>query len=177
VSYLTNDRLFIHGDPGSILGRGIPKLPRINPGTIVHNQKLHSLIPEQQREALLQLPGAELWELEEKYDVHIDRIYGPGRIVEEAPMAAFLILDWQRDSEMELQVEQVDLAADRDLLGALMKSPGPFYQYPDGSFLQDTTPLEKSPYLAALENIPVYVARGRIDFAALSERCLSELLA
>ena len=177
VSYLTNDRLFVHGDSSNILGRGIPKLPRINPGTIVHNQKLHSLIPAQQREALLQLPGAELWELEEKYDVHIDRIYGPGRIIEEAPMAAFLILDWQRDSEMELQVEQVDLAADRDLLGALMKSPGPFYQYPDGSFLQDTTPLEKSPYLAALENIPVYVARGRIDFAALSDRCLNELLA
>jgi len=177
VSYLTNDRLFIHGDSSSILGRGIPKLPRINPGTIVHNQKLHSLIPAQQREALLKLPGAELWELEEKYDVHIDRVYGPGRIMEEAPMAAFLILDWQRDSEMELEVEQVDLAADRDLLGALMKSPGPFYQYPDGSFLQDTTALDKSPYLAALENIPVYVARGRIDFAAMSDRCLHELLA
>jgi len=177
VSYLTNDRLFIHGDSSGMLGRGIPKLPRINPGTIVHNQKLHSLIPAQQREALLQLPGAELWELEDKYDVHIDQVYGPGRIMEEAPMAAFLILDWQRDSERELEVEQVNLAEHRDLLGAVMKSPGPFYQYPDGSFLQDTTALDKAPYLAALENIPVYVARGRVDFAALSDRCLQELLA
>jgi HprK-related kinase B len=151
-------------------------LPRINPGTIVHNQKLHSLIPAQQREALLQLPGAELWELEEKYDVHIDRIYGPGRIIEEAPMAAFLILDWQRDSERELEVEQVDLATHRDLLGALMKSPGPFYQYPDGSFQQDTTAFDDSAYLDALENVAVYVARGRVDFSALSERCLSEVL-
>jgi hypothetical protein len=95
----------------------------------------------------------------------------------EAPLAAFLILDWQRDSEMELKVEQVDLAADRDLLGALMKSPGPFYQYPDGSFQQDTTSFDEAAYLDALENVAVYAARGRIDFSALSERCLSELLA
>jgi len=176
VSYLTNDRLFIQAGSGGILGRGIPKLPRINPGTIVHNQKLQSLIPEQQRAALLQLPAAELWELEEKYDVHIDRVYGPGRIVQEAPIEAFLILDWQRDSELELEVEQVDLAEHRDLLGALMKSPGPFYQYPDGSFLQDTTALVEPPYLEALQDVAVYVARGRIDFSALSARCLHEVL-
>ena len=35
VSYLTNDRLFIHAGSGQIMARGIPKLPRINPGTIV----------------------------------------------------------------------------------------------------------------------------------------------
>jgi HprK-related kinase B len=176
VSYLTNDRLFIHAGSGPTLARGIPKLPRINPGTIVHNKKLHSLISAPQRETLLQLPGAELWELEEKYDVHIDRVYGPGRILAEAPMTAFLILDWQRDSDMELEVERVDLAAHRDLLGALMKSPGPFYQYPDGTFQQDTTAFDEPAYLEALENIAVYVARGRVDFAALSERCLSEVL-
>jgi len=177
VSYLTNDRLFIHAGSGQIMARGIPKLPRINPGTIAHNQKLHSLIPAQQREALLQLPAAELWELEEKYDVHIDRVYGPGRIMAEAPLAALLILDWQRDSEVELKVEQVDLAADRDLLGALMKSPGPFYQYPDGSFQEDTTAFDEAAYLDALADIPVYAARGRIDFSAMSDRCLHELLA
>ena len=177
VSYLTNDRLFIHAGSGQVQARGIPKLPRINPGTIVNNKKLHSLIPAQQRKALLQLPGEELWELEEKYDVHIDRVYGPGRIIQEAPLSAFLILDWQRDSDRELQVERIDLARQRDLLGALMKSPGPFYQYPDGSFLQDTTLLDDSAYLDALENVPVYVARGGVDFSALSDRCLHEILA
>ena len=177
VSYLTNDRLFIHAGSGPTLARGIPKLPRINPGTIVHNKTLHSLIPGEQREKLLQLPAAELWEIEEKYDVHIDRVYGPGRITSEAPMAAFLILDWQRDSDRELEVERVDLAAHRDLLGALMKSPGPFYQYPDGTFQTDTADFDEQAYLETLENIAVYVARGRVDFAALSERCLSELLA
>ena len=177
VSYLTNDRLFVHAGSERTLARGIPKLPRINPGTIVHNRKLHSLIPTQQRAALRQLPAAELWELEEKYDVHIDRVYGPGRIIAEAPLAAFLILDWQRDGDRELVVERVDLAAQRDLLGALMKSPGPFYQYPDGTFLQDTTALDESAYLDTLKDMAIYVARGRIDFSAMSDRCLHELLA
>jgi HprK-related kinase B len=176
VSYLTNDRLFVKTASGRTLARGIPKLPRINPGTIVHNPALHSLIPAQQRAALLQLPAGELWELEEKYDVHIDRVYGPGRIMAEAPLAAFLILDWQRDTDEELVVEQADLAANRDLLGALMKSPGPFYQYPDGSFLQDTTALDEAAYLDTLNDIPVYAARGRVDFSAMADRCLNELL-
>ena len=176
VSYLTNDRLFIHAGSGQVQARGIPKLPRINPGTIVHNKKLHSLIPAQQRKALLKMPKAELWELEEKYDVHIDRVYGPGRITAEAPLSAFLILDWQRDSDRELQVERVDLATRPDLLGALMKSPGPFYQYPDGSFQEDTTVFDDAAYLEALQQVPVYVAQGQVDFSALSDRCLHELL-
>jgi len=176
VSYLTNDRLFLHAGSGPVLARGIPKLPRINPGTIVHNRTLHSLIPAEQRKALLQLPAAELWELEEKYDVPVDKVYGPGRIITEAPLAALLILDWQRASDRELQVEQVNLAEHHDLLGALMKSPGPFYQHPDGSFQQDTAAFDESAYLEALANVTVYVARGRIDFSTMADRCLHELL-
>ena len=177
VAYLSNDRLFVHAGSGQVLARGIPKLPRINPGTIVHNKRLQGLIPAQQRKALLQLPSSELWELEDKYDVHIDRIYGSDRIIPEAPLSAFLILDWQRDGERELQVERVDLTVQRDLLGALMKSPGPFYQHPDGTFQQDTAVFDDASYLAALEQVPVYVARGRVDFSTLSDRCLHELLA
>ena len=165
VSYLSNDRLFIRNESGRTLARGIPKLPRINPGTIVHNPKLHSLISVQQRNTLLQLPAAELWELEEKYDVSIDRVYGQGRIMAEAPLSAFLILDWRRDSDTALEIERVDLAARRNLLGALMKSPGPFYQHPDGSFQQDTTAFDDTAYLDTLKEVPVYAVRGRLDFS------------
>jgi HprK-related kinase B len=177
VAYLTNDRLFLHAGSGSVLARGIPKLPRINPGTIVHNKRLHSLMPAQQRKSLLQLPPAQLWELEEKYDVPVDRVYGPGRIRTEASLSAMLILDWRRGSDRELQVERVNLAQHPDLLGALMKSPGPFYQHPDGSFQRDTAALDEDVYLEVLKNIPVYAARGRVDFDALTHHCLSDLLA
>ncbi|MEJ1336443.1 MAG: HprK-related kinase B [Candidatus Sedimenticola sp. (ex Thyasira tokunagai)] len=169
IDYLTNDRLFIKTDSTTTHGAGIPKLPRVNPGTIVHNPRLHQLIPAEQRESLLDLPKDELWELEDKYDVLIDQVYGSGRITTEAPLAAFLILNWQRESTQPLTLQQVDLSERRDLLGALMKSPGPFYQYADGSFFRDDTVLEEEAYLKTLKGITIYEASGAIDFDAMTK--------
>ncbi len=177
VSYLTNDRLFIRKQDGGTAAVGIPKLPRVNPGTIVHNPRLHSLITSEQREALLALPQEELWHLEDKYDVQVEQVYGPDRITAEAPLSAFLILNWRRDSNEPTTVEAVDIDQRRDLLtGAIMKSPGPFYQYPDGSFFSDTTELDQEPYPGVLQDIPVYEARGGIDFEVLTEICLKQLI-
>jgi len=177
VAYLTNDRLFVRQEQGSAQAVGIPKLPRINPGTIVHNPKLHGLMSAEQREAMLALPPAELWELEDKYDVHLEQVYGPDSILPEAPLNAFLVLNWQRGSDEPTQVEAVDIAQRHDLLGAIMKSPGPFYQYPDGSFFQDTTGFDEAAYLEALKGVTVYEAKGGVDFEALVETCLAKLLA
>lgn len=176
VSYMTNDRLFIKRESATTQAIGIPKLPRINPGTIIHNAKLQHLIDPQQREELLKLPPQALWELEDKYDVHVENIYGSGRIVQQAPLSAFLILNWQRDSTRALQLAPVDLASRRDLLAAIMKSPGPFYQYADGSFYRDDTPFDEQAYVDALEGVRIFEASGRVDFAALTERCLGEVM-
>ncbi|MES9858025.1 MAG: HprK-related kinase B [Sedimenticola sp.] len=175
IDYLTNDRLFIQHESAATRAVGIPKLPRVNPGTIVHNPTLHGLIPDARRAALLQLPPRELWELEEKFDVHMDRVYGPGRIVAEAPLGVFLVLNWRRDDDAALVVEAVDLSKRRDLLGAIMKSPGPFYQYPDGAFLQDDEPFDEQAYLDALTGVTIYEARGGVDFDGLIRFCLERL--
>ncbi|MES9904949.1 MAG: HprK-related kinase B [Sedimenticola sp.] len=167
VRYLTNDRLFIKPQGAATQAAGIPKLPRVNPGTIVHNPRLHSLIPAQERDRLLALPNSELWELEEKYDVFIDQVYGEDRIIQEAPLDAFLVLNWSRESSEETRVDVVDITQRRELLGAIMKSPGPFYQYSDGSFFQDTTSLDEEAYLAALDGITVYEVKGGVDFDTL----------
>ncbi|MEN8176205.1 MAG: HprK-related kinase B [Pseudomonadota bacterium] len=176
VNYLTNDRLFIRSDGEQVQAVGIPKLPRVNPGTIVHNPCLQALIPAAQRDELLALPAAQLWELEEKYDVLVEDLYGAGRITPQAPLAAFLVLNWQRGSDRPLEVQPVDLDERRDLLAAIMKSPGPFYQYPDGTFYRDTTRLDEEAYLAALEGVSLYEASGGVDFDALQSYCLNELM-
>jgi HprK-related kinase B len=176
VSYLTNDRLFIRTEDGVTHAAGIPKLPRVNPGTIVHNPKLHGLLSVEARKSLLALPTDELWHLEHKYDVYVEQLYGKDRIVSDAPLAAFLILNWRRDTAEKPVVEQVDLAKRRDLLGAIMKSPGPFYQYPDGSFYRDTTKLHEEAYLDALLGVRIYEARGGVDFDAATEFCMREFL-
>lgn len=175
MSYLTNDRLFIHNAADGVHSRGIPKLPRVNPGTIVHDPNLAGLISDQQRESLLALPQQELWELEDKYDVYVDKVYGAGRIVNEAPLSAFLLLNWQRGSDAPVVVQQVDLNSRQDLLGTIMKSPGPFYQYADGSFHQDTAAFDEQAYLDELKGVKIYEVSGGIDFSQLAESWLKLL--
>lgn len=176
ADFLSNDRLFVRLHNGVVEAAGIPKLPRINPGTIVHNSTLHALIPGERRKQLLEMPQKALWELEEKYDVMIDQLYGPGRIEQRAPLAAFLVLNWQRGGSQPLQLRPVDLSVRRDLLGAIMKSPGPFYQYADGDFYQGGSSPDEQAYLRILADTPVYEASGCVDFDTLAQRCLDELL-
>ena len=69
-----------------------------------------------------------------------------------------------------MNLQRVDLAERHDLLGAIMKSPGPFYQYADGSFYQDDMSFDEQAYLNTLKEIPVYEASGSIDFDAMAQR-------
>jgi len=174
--FLSNDRLFIKSDDSGTQAAGIPKLPRINPGTIAHNPRLKPLLPAQRHEALLAMPKDELWQLEEKFDVMIEQLYGPNRITAvETPLAGFLVLNWQHDSDQPMQLQRVNLAERRDLLAAIMKSPGPFYQQADGSFLQTPRLLDEQHYLDALADTPIFEASGRVDFDAVVQR-LDELI-
>jgi len=175
VSHLTNDRLFVLNN-GETEAVGIPKLPRINPGTIVHNEALHGLMSAEEREEFLSMPADELWHVEDKYDVHVDRVYGKGRIVERAPLASFLVLNWSRESEEKPSVEMVDLRQRRDLLSAIMKSPGPFYQFADGRFFEDTMAVDEETYLTALDGVRIYEATGGVDFDRLCRQCVDGLM-
>jgi len=176
VHYLTNDRLFIRATSEAPLAVGIAKLPRVNPGTIVYNPRLQGMINREKRDELLALPADELWNLEEKYDVDVAEVYGPDRIVNKGQLCAFLVLNWDRESSEPSVVAQVDLAQRRDLLGAIMKPPGPFYQYPDGSFYQDHTALNEDAYLDGLLGVAVYEVRGGVDFDAVADTVLRKLL-
>jgi HprK-related kinase B len=174
-SYLTNDRLFVRVENMNVIAAGIAKLPRVNPGTIVHNPRLQQLITEQQKKEYLALPSAELWDLEEKYDVMIDEVYGANRIIQSCKLDTFIVLNWQRNSNDKLSLEQIELECRPDLLSAIMKSPGPFYQYTDGQFFQDTMELDKQKYLHTFKYLDVYEVSGGIDFDRLTMK-ITELL-
>ena len=45
---------------------GIPKLPRINPGTALNNPSLRSILSPERRAELEGVDAGELWSLEEK---------------------------------------------------------------------------------------------------------------
>ncbi|MCW9036088.1 MAG: HprK-related kinase B [Rhodospirillales bacterium] len=175
LGYVTNDRLFLQKNNGDLKAIGIPKLPRINPGTIVSNPTLEHLIDEDRRKDLLALPKVELWELEEKFDVDVEAVYGAGKIAPKTTLGSFLILNWQREGDSKTKVQKVDINQRPELLGAIIKSPGPFYQYSAGSFFQDTTDLPPGPYLEALKGIDIYEASGAVNFDIAASACLKIL--
>ena len=163
-AYLTNDRLFLQRFGDQTDARGIPKMPRINPGTLLHNKRLCGLLDTEQQQRLREMPDDTLWDLEEKHDVLIARHYGANRVVQQAPLAGLLILNWSRRSNQATRVEPCSIAERPDLLGAVMKSPGPFYQYADGHFFSDKTALDPAPYIDSLAETAVFEATGSINF-------------
>ena len=177
TAFVSNDRLLVRRQGEATHAVGIPKLPRINPGTIVHNPRLFPLIDENAREQLLQMDQQELWKLEQKYDANINELYGAGRIQHETELHTFLVLNWQHDTDKELQVDRVDLSQRPDLLSAIIKPSGPFYMDTAGVFNSDDAFPEASNYLTELVNVAIYEASGRVDFERLGSVCLNELLA
>ena len=170
--FLTNDRLFIRRPSAAadVQLTGVPKLPRINPGTIVTNPRLADILPPARHQQMLSLPEQELWNLEEKYDVDVLQTYGSGRIEHRANLGCFLILNWHHTAE-PMSVQAVDLNARRDLLPALMKSPGPFYQQADGQFQTDQVRPDSQHYIDALASAAVYEVSGGVDFDGLTAWC------
>ncbi|WP_372803274.1 HprK-related kinase B [Paracoccus seriniphilus] len=168
MQFLSNDRVLVQaGEPPRVLG--IPKHPRINPGTILGNSRLHGLLSPQRRAELQQMPASELWSLEEKHDLIVPRIYGPDRMCLSGPLTDFWVLNWSHDSSQPTRVTAISLADRRDLLGAIMKSPGPFHQHPDGHFEPSGATIDPSAYLRALEGARVCEVSGRIDFELLAQ--------
>lgn len=175
IAFMTNDRLFIKPLKGQTQMLGIPKLPRINPGTITGNPVLHALMSPQELSDYQAMEKEKLWDIEEKYDVPVKEIYGEQRIKDASPLTAFLILNWRRDSDEAVSLSEVNLAERRDLLGAIMKPSGPFYQDKQGNFQTDEIKFDEDAYLSMLSGIKIYEAHGGINFIKLKELCMSVL--
>jgi HprK-related kinase B len=162
VAFVTNDRaVLVAGDGGPRL-RGIPKHPRVNPGTVLHNAALTPLLRADERARYLALDSAALRTCEDKRDAVIDRLFGPGRVRLEAAVAAVAVLCWRPDADAPMTVEAVDFAARPDLQRALHKRLRL-------GFWPHAAPTDANAMAALVDRlvgVPVYEVRGRVDFAA-----------
>jgi len=168
VDYISNDRLLVRRrDTLEMLG--LPKLPRVNPGTILHHPRLTPLLPNELRERVEQLSAEELWELEHKYDVDVNRLFGDGRTKLTAQMVGAVVLTWTRDGGPP-RFERVSLTERRDLLQAIIKPLGAQVHFPPNA--GPAEPSEES-YLREFGDCPVYELTGGVDFEVAARHCLN----
>ncbi len=162
LNFVSNDRVMVGRQGESLMVYGVAKMPRVNPGTVLNNPSLASVMPEADRAAFKDLPIEELWSLEHKYDAFIDECFGPGRFDLEARMKGLAILNWKRDGK-GLTVREVDIASRRDLLPAFMKSTGLFFESGNDMPLPD---FSEEAYVEGLKGCTVLEVTGGADFEA-----------
>ncbi|MFW5836398.1 MAG: HprK-related kinase B, partial [Desulfovibrionaceae bacterium] len=160
ASFVSNDRVMIESAEQGLVMHGVAKLPRINPGTALNNPNLVGILEEQDVQRYRSMAPADLWSLEEKYDVFIDQCFGPGRFQITAPMDALVILSWKLADE-PCRIRTVDPAERPELLEAIRKSAGLFY-LPGESDPAPLRPVED--YVQVLSRCTVIEMAGGVDF-------------
>ncbi|OIO05359.1 MAG: hypothetical protein AUJ49_01410 [Desulfovibrionaceae bacterium CG1_02_65_16] len=182
--FLSNDRVLVEpaaAPAGSATLHGIPKHPRLNPGTALGNPELTrhlaQALPEALRRAYADSPPSELYAVEDKYDAIIDDCFGPAatplggprrsRFRLAAPLAGVVVLNW-RHGGGPCTAQRVDLAQRPDLLSALRKPPGVFYLTPALARAR----LTPAQHLEALCGAPALELCGGSDFSLAASACL-----
>lgn len=166
LDFVSNDRLVLRREHGERIVVGVPKHPRINPGTALNNPALHGVLSENKRLRYAELEPEELWDVEDKHNVHIGERYGPRRFRLRAGFAGLVILNWRHGGGPTV-LRRVRLVERRDLFSAFTKAPGLFYR-PLGKAL---TEVDDEAYLELLAEAPVYEISGGIDFTYAAAAC------
>jgi HprK-related kinase B len=171
ATFVSNDRLIVERRDDRLAMYGVPKLPRINPGTAMHNADLRHILSREDMARFGAMGREELWGHEEKYDVFIDEAYGAGRFALDAPMAGLILLNWDRYGSGAL-ARRVDLAERPDLFPAFSKPTGLFFEPSPADPEPDVS---DDAYRSDLGDCPVIEMTGGVDFETAAEICL-ELL-
>jgi HprK-related kinase B len=161
--FLSNDRLIVEAKRGSVTAHGLPKLPRVNPGTLLASRRTRSLVDGASRRRYQRLPSTELWSLEEKRDLDVQGALGR-RWLLSAPLACALVLAW-RAGDSGLAMERLHPDQALTALRDASKTFGPF----------DTRLRARSDgALQALAGaVPVYRVSGAIDPTRLAREIAS----
>ena len=168
---VSNDRLVVkeHGD--KILMQGIPKYPRINPGTIVNQPALTDIATPLNLARYRAMAADALWELEEKYDAFVESCFPGCRFRLAADMKMFVVIDWDRKLDQPFRLEPVVAADLGALVNTVMKSPGILLPR-----TRERIPMAQADdYLQLLGKTRLYRLAGGVDFDGAVSAIKAEL--
>ena len=168
ADFVSNDRLILEKTESGVWMHGVGKLPRVNPGTILNNDSLKELLSHQDYERFASLSKDEIWTLEHKYDVPIDRFFGTNRFKLKTPLDALIILNWKRTNEPTC-MQPVNIDTRRDLLPAFMKSTGLFFLPDNPEPISDPT---EDDYIRILKQTQIFEISGGVDFETAVQACI-----
>lgn len=169
--FLSNDRVLLGPKAGAQI-RGVAKWPRVNPGTLLHHERLRDLLPAGRRTQLCELPQSELRALEDKHDVFVVERFGRAALAPQpAPLGASLLLSWKWDCSEPTRVEPLSWARQPHGASLVAKAPGALN--PHGLGGAPKAPLEL--YAERLAAAPVRELRGGVDFKRAVQVCLEQL--
>lgn len=168
---VTNDRLFVRAlDDGTVEMVGVPKKPRVNPGTLLRLPSLNPLVTDEERARYASMSPEELWTVERKHDVDVDALYGPGTMRLSGRLRAIFLLRWS-PLDLGWNVRTLPPGDRAAALEPLIKTAGVY---------DPTPPLAAEQHLllrAVAAAVAVYDVRGRADVDRLAglvlERALS----
>jgi HprK-related kinase B len=174
-NFVSNDRVLLHRVGDEVQVFGVPKLPRINPGTILHNPRLGALLSAERRKELSSWSREDLWKLEEKYDVDLALCFPESRYVHGAPLRALVVLDWDRRVPGHPRLTETRFEESEAAFRGLRKGPGPFYVPAAGELPNE--PLEPDPaqYGEILSGLPTIEVTGGVDFESVAEEVAARL--
>lgn len=172
ISIISNDRLLARRAPGEGTGAipmlGVPKKPRINPGTIVGNPKLHGMMTPAELARYRAMPMEELWHVEHKYDLEVKAVFGPQAEQATAMLHAAFFLDWEVGGG-DYHCDLLPRERYPEFYRAVFKDGGVFDLNNRETSLK---PEHEAEYQRVLEGIPVYHVTGGVSFESLVESIL-----
>lgn len=150
---------------------GVPKKPRINPGTIVSNPRLHFLLTPEELGRYRAMPIEELWHVERKFDLDLERVYGPGAVSRGASLHSAFFLDWTLGGG-ECRCRPLPPERFEEFCRAVFKDAGVFDPRNRETRIG---PQHVAEYRRVLEGIPVYLVEGGVSFPRLVEEMVGRV--
>jgi HprK-related kinase B len=162
--FVSNDRILICVDVKRRRFEvvGAPKIPRINPGTVLAIPRLHGLMQQEDLERYLTFSYNKLWNIERKFDVNLSEFYGTDALSLDGKLKGIVLLDW-KPRRGETKIEKLDWGNALNSLERYLRIESVFRQ-------RKLTEKEISVKLTAIsQNVPSFRVTGKANPELMAE--------